>query len=149
MMSFMLFGLIMVAGQDGVRHVKATPCDVVDVHLSLGMSTLLQFDLPPTLSFHADEERFDIKTTDSAKRVIAIIPKISSKELESILVTDISQSSVTPKTIARKLDEYFRTNLFVFFKDSTRLIFRLRFETKEKADYVVHVQQIFKEGCVL
>lgn len=149
MISVMLFGLIVAASSDGVRHIKATPCDVVDVHLSLGMSTLLQFDLPPTLSFHADEERFDIKTTDSAKRVIAIIPKISSGELERILSTDPSQMSATPKVIARKLDEYFRTNLFVFFKDSTRLIFRLRFTTKDEADYVVHIQQVFKEGCVL
>lgn len=146
MTALLLWSLLALGAPDGVRHIKATPCDVVDIRLSLGMSTLLQFDLAPSLSFHADEKHFDIRSTDSAKRVLAIIPKISSGELEKILG---SHETASPGFIAKRLDEYFRTNLFVFFKDSSRLIFRLRFTSKDKADYVVHIQQIFKEGCVL
>lgn len=149
MISLILLAVVSASSGDGVRRVEATPCEVVDIRLSLGMSTILQFDTPPQLSFHADEERFDIKATDSANRVLAIIPKISGSEIERILSSDPSPQAASPRNVARLLDEYFRTNLFVFFKDSTRLIFRLRFTTKDQADYVVHVRQMFKEGCVL
>lgn len=146
-MSLVFLFLINAAFPDGVRKISATPCDVVDIRLSLGMGTILQFDTPPSLSFHADEEHFDIRSTDSAKRVLAIIPKISIAELTKILGSNSSQFS--PTQIAQSLDRYFQTNLFVFFKDSSRLIMRLRFTTKSKADYVVHIRQIFKEGCAL
>jgi hypothetical protein len=53
------------------------------------------------------------------------------------------------QALAEALDRVYRTNLFVFFKGSTRLMFRLRFVEKNQADYVLRVKQIFQKGCSL
>jgi hypothetical protein len=147
MISLVLFLGMVAKPAPGVRKVSATPCEVVDVRVALGMSTLLEFEMPPQMSFHADKEHFEIHSTDSANRVLAIIPKVSSSEIQNLMAGGASAN--TPRALAALLDEYFKTNLFVFFKNSSRLIFRLRFSTKDEADYVVSVKQIFKEGCAL
>ena len=59
---------LLVTNPGGVRVINASPCDVVDVNLSLGMSALLQFDTDPTLTFHADEDHFLVRSSESAKR---------------------------------------------------------------------------------
>lgn len=147
MISMILALNLLMKPEIGVRKVSATPCEVVDVRVALGQSTLLEFEMPPQMSFHADKEHFEIQSTDSANRVLAIIPKVSSSEIQNLIAGGASAS--TPRALAKLLDEYFKTNLFVFFKNSSRLIFRLRFSTKDEADYVVSVKQIFKEGCAL
>ena len=136
------------ANTPGVRVVDTSPCDVVDIYLSLGMSVLLQFDSDPTLTFHADEEHFIVRSSESAKRTIAIIPHVKEEEIRKLFRSENEEFHL-PSTalVASTLDKTLRTNLFVFFKNSTRFIFRLRFVEKEKADYVVRIRQTFKKGC--
>lgn len=134
-----IISLVLVMAPGGVRIVNASPCDVIDVNLSLGMSALLQFDTDPTLTFHADEDHFLVRSSDSAKRTIAIIPHVKETELRQISESRIPSAS--------ELDRTFRTNLFVFFKSGSRLIFRLRFVEKDRADYVLRIRQIVKRGC--
>jgi len=140
-MIVLLFAVQLVTAPGGVRIVNASPCDVTDVNLSLGMSALLQFDTDPTLTFHADEEHFLVKSSESAKRTIAIIPHIKESELRQI------SSSESRLPTAGELDRALRTNLFVFFKSGSRLIFRLRFVEKDRADYVLRIRQVVKKGC--
>jgi len=148
MSAFFISLLLVAAHGGGVRKVDATPCDVVDVNLSLGMSVLLQFDSDPSLTFHADEEHFLVRTTDSAKRTIAIIPHVKEEELRKLFRSEGGEFLLPSQNqVAAVLDKSLRTNLFVFFKNSTRLMFRLRFVEKDRADYVVRVRQTYKKGC--
>lgn len=140
----LILGAVIISAPGGVRAVSASPCDVIDVNLSLGMSALLQFDTDPTLTFHADEDHFLVRSSDSAKRTIAVIPHIKENELRQITHGDSGDSRLPS---ASELDRTFRTNLFVFFKGGSRLIFRLRFVEKDRADYVVRVRQSVKKGC--
>jgi len=139
--------LALTALPSGVRTVEATPCEVIDVKLSTGMSTLLQFDDEPSLTFHADDQHFLLKADASAKRSIAIIPNIKEQEVRRLFPD--SDRWPSSRAIAEALDRSYRTNLFVFFKSSTRLMFRLRFVDKPDADYVLKIKQVFGKGCSL
>ncbi len=140
--------LVITALPSGVRTVEATPCEVVDVKLSVGMSTLLQFDSEPSLTFHADDQHFILKADPSAKRSIAIIPNIKEQEVRRLFTSE-NEKWPSSRSIAEALDRAYRTNLFVFFKSSTRLMFRLRFVDKAEADYVLRVKEVYRKGCSL
>jgi len=140
------FALILNISDIGVRRVEATACKVVDVRLSVGMSTLLEFDQEPTLTFHADDQHFSLKNSESAKRSLAIIPNIREQDVRSLFPnTDFPPGGAI---LADALDRTYRTNLFVFFKGSGRLMFQLRFVDKSKADYVLKIKQVFRKDCL-
>lgn len=146
MISSMLFFLILGDLPEGVRDVTATSCQVVRVNLALRMTTQIVFEQPPSLTLHADEQHFKIRTNEEAKRSIAIIPHIESSTIEQ--VTSGSQAqNLSQKELAKRLDEALRTNLFVFFNRSNQLMFELRFVEKDKADYIVNVKQDFNQEC--
>ena len=81
-----LFILLISIPLNGVRVIEASACDVTDVKLSAGLSTLLQFDEEPKLSFHADPEHFLLKTDEAAKRSLAIIPHIKDQDLKQLII---------------------------------------------------------------
>lgn len=137
---------ITLAMPSGVRAIEASSCDIVDVRLSPGMSTILQFDEEPNLTFHADDQHFIVKTDPAAKRSLAIIPNIKEAEVKRLFPSD-SEGWPSSRAIAEALDKAYRTNLFVFFKSQNRLLFRLRFVDKSEADYVLRIRQIYRKGC--
>lgn len=142
------FMIIQASAGAGVREIKATGCDIVRVNVSLGMTTVLDLaDLgEPTLTLHADEQHFILKTHENAKRSIAILPQVSEADLREIF----SQHGGRPTSeteLAKGLDKAFRTNLFVFFKNNQRMMFQLRFVPKASADYVLRVKPQFKGDC--
>ncbi len=114
----------------------------------MGMSTLLQFDDEPQLTFHADDQRFLIKSHESAKRTLIIMPRIKETDFRQLFSSE-TNAYPSGKVIADALDRNFRTNLFVFFRGNRRLMFRLRFVEKAEADYVLRVKEIFAKGCAL
>lgn len=144
-----IFALIIIqaAPNTGVREVKATGCDIVRVNVSLGMTTVLDLaDVgEPTLTLHADEEHFILKTHENAKRSIAILPQVTEQDLRKIFSQE-NYSKAEPQ-LSQSLDKVFRTNLFVFFKNNQRLMFQLRFVPKANADYVLRIRPEFKGGC--
>ena len=131
---------------NGVRTIEATSCEIIDVRLSPGMSTLLQFDEEPNLTFHADDQHFLVKADATAKRSLAIIPNIKEQEVKRLFNLD-SETWPSSRAIAEALDRAYRTNLFVFFKSQNRLLFRLRFVDKAEADYVLKIKQTYRKGC--
>jgi len=133
----------------GVRTIQASPCDIVDVKLSVGQSTLLQFDEEPTLTFHADDQHFLLKNHESAKRSLAIIPVIRDQDIQRIFGDTSSQRVPVGKAFSESLDRHYRTNLFVFLKSSSRLMFRLRLVEKSESDFVVRIKQVYRKGCGL
>lgn len=139
--------IIQAASNTGVREVKATGCDIVRVNVSLGMTTVLDLaDVgEPTLTLHADEEHFILKTHENAKRSIAILPQVTEQDLRKIFSQE-NYSKAEPQ-LSQGLDKVFRTNLFVFFKNNQRLMFQLRFVPKANADYVLRIRPEFKGGC--
>ncbi len=143
----LLFIAIISTHPTGVRTVKATPCDVIDVRLAIGMSTILQFDEEPSLTFHADDQHFLLKNHENAKRSIAIIPSMKESDVRPLFQN--RETAPGGAVLADALDRAYRTNLFVFFKSSTRLMFRLRFVEKSAADYVLKVNQVYAKGCAL
>ena len=144
-MNLILFALIL-AHDSGVREITATPCDVVKVNVALGMSTVLDLsDVgEPTLTLVADETHYHIKTHENARRSIAILPAIQSDEIQRLTS---SSGNSNPSAVALLLDQTFQTNLFVYFKSNTRMIFQLRWVEKPKVDYVVKVRQTFRREC--
>lgn len=130
----------------GVRAIEATSCEIVDVRLSPGMSTILQFDEEPNLTFHADDQHFIVKTDPAAKRSLAIIPNVKEQEVRRLFHAE-SEAWPSSRAIAEALDRAYRTNLFVFFKSQNRLLFRLRFVDKSEADYVLRIRQVYRKGC--
>jgi hypothetical protein len=144
-MIWIAFSLIMSL-PSGVRTIEATSCEIIDVRLSPGMSTILQFDEEPNLTFHADDQHFIVKADPTAKRSLAIIPNIKEQEVRRLFNSD-SDSWPSSKAIAEALDKAYQTNLFVFFKSQNRLLFRLRFVDKSAADYVLRIRQIYRKGC--
>lgn len=139
--------IVQAAPNTGVREIKATGCDIVRVNVSLGMTTVLDLaDVgEPTLTLHADEEHFILKTHENAKRSIAILPQVTEQDLRKIFSQE-GYSQAEPQ-LSQGLDKAFRTNLFVFFKNNQRLMFQLRFVPKTKADYVLRIRPEFKGGC--
>lgn len=140
--------IIQASANTGVREVKATGCDIIRVNVSLGMTTVLDLaDVgEPTVTLHADEEHFILRTHENAKRSIAVLPQVTEADLRKIL-NDQDQSSKSDSQLASGLDRAFRTNLFVFFKNNQRLMFQLRFVQKSKADYVLRIRPEFKGTC--
>lgn len=140
--------LIQAVQGTGVREVKATGCDIIRVNVSLGMTTVLDLaDVgEPSLTLHADEEHFILRTHENAKRSIAILPQVSEADLRRIFhhQDGVSRSE---SELAQGLDRSFRTNLFVFFKTNQRLMFQLRFVPKAQADYVLRIKPEFRKEC--
>src|SRR4051812_24234150 len=85
----------------GVREVSASSCDVIRLNVALGMTSQLVFDEVPTLTLHADEEHFKVKTTPDAKRSIAIIPFVDGATLSRLFATRGSDTFfATPNQVA-------------------------------------------------
>lgn len=147
-MNWIVALFLIQAADGGVREVKATGCDIVRVNVSLGMTTVLDLaDVgEPTLTLHADEEHFILKTHENAKRSIAILPQVTEQDLRRIFSHQDGYSK-SEGELAQGLDRAFRTNLFVFFKTNQRLMFQLRFVPKVQADYVLRIRPEFKGGC--
>jgi len=140
-----LFSLLIAA--PGVREVEATSCDVIRVNLGLGMTTQIVLEQEPEVTLFADKKHFKVNTNSSAPRSLAIIPFISSNEVD--VFRNEAGRLPEEKSLAAALDKSFKTNLFVFFKNNNQLMFELRFVEKSRADYILKVKQIFKESCVL
>jgi len=141
---------LFLIGALGVRTVSVTSCEVVRVNVSLGMTTQLHFEQKPELSLHSDHQHFQIKHHEHAKNSLAIIPSIRTQEVENhFRLSDGSVRIPNDLALSRQLDESFRTNLFVFFKNDRQLMFELRFVPKSKVDYVVHVKEKISRKCVL
>ncbi len=146
----MLLLLFLLANHpSGVRTIQANPCDIVDVKLSVGQSTLLQFDEEPTLTFHADDTHFLLKNHDAAKRTLAIIPVIRDQDIQKVFGEIGPPRVPVGKAFSDALDRHYRTNLFVFLKSSSRLMFRLRLVEKSASDYVLRIKQVYRKGCSL
>jgi len=142
---FILLALVSL----GVREVRATSCDIVRINLALGMTTQLMFETAPTMTLHADEEHFKIRSSADAKRSIAIVPFVDQATIAQLTGQHVNGLSLSPALFAKKLDEALRTNLFVFFKNGSQFMFEMRFVEKSKADYIVSVRQSFTKDCLL
>ncbi|MDB5038596.1 MAG: hypothetical protein JWQ35_2124 [Bacteriovoracaceae bacterium] len=150
-MNLTLAFLFLISLPRGVREVTATSCEVIRLNVALGMTSQLIFDEPPTLTLHADEEHFKVKTTPEAKRSIAIIPFVDSATLAQLFQSRREENVIipSPRVLAERLDAAYHTNLFVFFKNSNQLMFELRFVEKPKVDFILNVRQAFRKDCQL
>ena len=131
----------------GVRVVNQTSCDVIKVNLGLGMTTQLVLEQEPQVTLYADKTHFKVNTNKQSPRSLAIIPFVSSSEID--VFRDASGALPNQRTLAQALNKSFKTNLFVFFENSNQLMFELRFVEKEKADYILKVKQNFTKSCAL
>lgn len=129
-----------------LREVTATSCKAVQIDLAVGMTTQIVFEQEPKVTLFADQTHFKIVTNATASRSIAIIPVISSSEIDAI---KNGRPNMSNDALASALDASFKTNLFVFFDNNNQLMFELRFVDKKRADYLVKVKQNFSQGCVL
>lgn len=139
--------LSLVFSSSGVREVEATSCEVIRVNLGLGMTTQIVLEQAPEVTLYADKRHFKITTNSSAPRSLAVIPFVSGSEIDVFRNSEGKLPS--PKALAEALDQSFRTNLFVFFKNNNQLMFELRFVEKNRADFILKVKQVFREGCNL
>lgn len=128
-----------------LREVSSTSCKAIPIELGMGMTTQIIFEQEPKVTLFADQTHFKVVTNSSANRSIAIIPVISSSEIESLGV----RASASPTALVNALNANIKTNLFVFFENNNQLMFELRFTEKKNADYLVKVKQIFNDGCAL
>src|SRR5690554_6716780 len=113
--------LFVLALPVGVREVEATSCEVIRVNLAMGMTTQIVFEQSPTLTLHADEQHFKIRTNEDAERSIAIIPQVENSTISRLFPQgqeDAGPAIPSQQALAGRLDETLRTNLFVFFKNS-------------------------------
>lgn len=129
-----------------LREVTATSCKAVQIDLAVGMTTQIVFEQEPKVTLFADQTHFKIVTNATASRSIAVIPVISSSEIDAI---KNGRPNMSNDALAAALDASFKTNLFVFFDNNNQLMFELRFVDKKRADYLVKVKQNFSQGCVL
>lgn len=143
----LFFQFTFAANTLGVRKVTATSCEVTQINLGLGLTTQIVFEQEPKLTLYADKKHFKITSNDLAPRSLAIIPFFESGEMN--LFRDSQGNLLPPDKLASALNNSFKTNLFVFFKNNNQLMFELKFSPKEKADYVVKVKQNFGKECVL
>ena len=120
---------------------------VREVNLGLGMSTQIILEQEPKATLYADKKHFKISTNSFSKRSLAIIPFITSQELNAF--RNSKGELLSQRDLAKALDSSFKTNLFVFFKNSNQLMFELNFVEKKKADHILKIKQIFSEDCAL
>lgn len=132
----------------GVRVVSATSCEVIPVKLALGITTQLIFQEEPAVTLNADEKHFNIQATPQVPRSIAIIPQVSRQEIDEITKHSPSTSGAR-KGLEKSLNAHFKTNLFVFFKSQTQLMFELQFVEPKHSDYILKVNQVFDPECLL
>lgn len=131
----------------GVREVSGTSCDVIKINLGLGMTSEIVLEQEPKVTLFADKKHYKITSNAASPRSLAIIPFVETSELN--LFQDSKGRLPSPEALAALLNKSFKTNLFVIFENNNQLMFDLRFVEKEKADYVVKVKQVFKDGCAL
>jgi hypothetical protein len=129
-----------------MREVSSTSCKAIPIELGIGMTTQIIFEQEPKVTLFADQTHFKVVTNGKANRSIAIIPLISSSEIEGIKNGHPGMSS---EAVAAALNASIKTNLFVFFENNNQLMFELRFADKKNADYMVKVKQVFTGECVL
>ena len=129
-----------------LREVSSTSCKAIPISLGVGMTTQIIFEQEPKVTLFADQTHFKVVTNPSANRSIAIIPVISSSEIDAM---KHGRASLSSEALAHSLNESIKTNLFVFFDNNNQLMFELRFADKKNADYLVKVKQVFNDGCVL
>lgn len=129
-----------------LREVKSTSCKAIPIELGVGITTQIIFEQEPKVTLFADQTHFKVVTNPSASRSIAIIPVISSNEIEAM---KNGRGSLSPEALTAALNKNIKTNLFVFFDNNNQLMFELRFADKKNADYLVKVKQEFNDGCVL
>jgi hypothetical protein len=146
MINLILSSLILVSSSQGLREVKATSCDVVDIRLAVGQVTQLVFETAPVQTLFASEQLYKITSSPEAPRSVAIIPTISP---DSIGDSMNQQGIKSVKEMMNMLDKTYSTNLFVFFKGENQLQFRLRLVAKGEADAIVKVIQTFRKNCSL
>lgn len=145
LLSTILFAL--VAANNDIREVEATSCELIPVNLGLGKTTLIVLEQEPETTLYADKKHFRVNSHPSAPRSLSVIPFVDSSEID--LFRDSTGLLPGPKRLAELLNQSFKTNLFVFFKNNNQLMFELRFVEKNKADNVLKVKQVFNEGCTL
>src|SRR4051812_6982329 len=102
----LLWGITM-ALPIGVREVKATSCEVIQLNVALGMTSQIVFEEPPTLTLHADEQHFKIRANKDAPRSIAIIPYVDPQAVSQLFHSESGGAPVIPSgfALAKKLDE--------------------------------------------
>jgi hypothetical protein len=151
LISLMAASQLEAALPSGVREIKATSCEVIRLNVALGMTSQIMFEETPTLTLHADEEHFKIRANPNAKRSIAIIPFVEATSISQLFPNPHGGEPLIPsgRAFAEKLDQAFKTNLFVFFKHSNQLMFELHFVEKTQADYILNVKQVFRKDCQL
>lgn len=141
-----LFPIVTLAA-NGVREVTGSSCDVIPLHLALGMTTQVVFEQAPKVTLYADKKHFRINTHRVSPRSLAIIPLIEVSELDAF--RNGSGRLPPPLRLAALLNDSFKTNLFVFFENNNQLMFEMRFVDKKSSDYIVKVMQDFKKDCQL
>lgn len=148
MILYLLLSLFGSPLENGVRSLKASSCEVIPLKLALGVTTQIVFEQEPSVTLYADEQHFKIQSTPNVPRSIAVIPQFSQSELDSLIKSSGSKN-LDQEGLAKVLDHYFKTNLFVFFDSSSQLMFELKFVEPSKADYILKVQQKFTKECLL
>lgn len=146
MTSIVFSSLVMIGTFQGLREVRATSCDVVDIRLAVGQVTQMVFETVPVQTLFASEQFYKITSSPEAPRSVAIIPTISPDAISDSMN---KQGIRSVSEIMRLLDKTYSTNLFVFFKNENQLQFRLRLVSKGEADAIVKITQIFRKNCSL
>lgn len=152
-MSFILFISLLASTSSasslikGIRVVESTSCEVIPVNLGLGMSTQIILEQEPKATLYADKKHFKIDTNKLSPRSLAIIPAFTSQDLD--VFKDSQGNFPSSSQLAKNINDNFKTNLFVYFKNNNQLMFQLRFVEKQKADYILKVKQVFNKGCNL
>ncbi len=138
--------LLSVSHPSAVRFITASSCDATPVNLSIGMSTQLIFEEAPVLTYNGDEQTFVVRTTEDIPRSVVIKPTITPESLAQLMG---SQRHRSQREVISGLNQTYSTNLFVFFKNSNQLLFRLQLVDKGSADNIIRIRQSFKKDCNL
>jgi hypothetical protein len=138
---------LLANAKPGIRKISSTSCQVIRVNLGLGMTTQIVLDDEPQVTLYADKKHFKINTNSVSPRSVSVIPFVESSELNVFRKANGKLPSA--KALAASLDNNFKTNLFIFFKNNNQLMFELRFVEKKKADYILKVKQVFNKDCAL
>lgn len=131
---------------NAVRFVKASSCEATSVKLAVGMSTQIIFEEAPILTYNGDEQTFSVRTTEEIPRSVVLKPNISPDTVAQLVNSHQGRSS---KSVAAGLNQTYSTNLFVFFKNSNQLLFKLELVDKSAADNIIRVKQEFRKDCNL
>jgi hypothetical protein len=130
-----------------LRKVSSSSCQIIPVHLSVGMTTQIVLDQEPKATLYADKKHFKIVTNSTSPRSLAVIPVIEGSDLDPF--RDARGALPSPTALATALNKNFKTNLFVFFDNNNQLMFELRFTDKNSADYILKVNEVFNGDCNL